>query len=88
MEIRLGGELGDFVESRVASGKNANAEDVVRQALVLMKEQEEARAAEIAAFNEEIDARLKEMDEGGIVDADEVIERLRRRSAERRRTAA
>jgi Arc/MetJ-type ribon-helix-helix transcriptional regulator len=77
MNVSLTPELEKFV-----SGK------VVREALRLLEEHDRARSAQIAAFNQELSARLAALDSGENPDPEAVREGLRRKSQERRRLSA
>jgi antitoxin ParD1/3/4 len=45
MNVSLTDELGEFVKSKVSSGRYTSASEVVREALRLMEQSEEARLA-------------------------------------------
>ena len=88
MNVSLTPELDKFVAGKVESGRYASASEVVREALRLLEDQDRARNAELAAFNEELGARLASLDRGEMVDPNVVRERLERKSRERRRLSA
>lgn len=85
MNISLTPELDKFVADKVQSGRYTSASEVVREALRLLEEHDEARAAQLAIFNRELSARLAALDEGQRIDPKSVRERLTKRSTERRR---
>ncbi len=58
MNVSLTPELDSFVAGKVESGRYNSASGVVREALRLLEEHDRARSAQIAAFNQEIGARL------------------------------
>jgi len=88
MNISLTPELDKFVADKVLSGRYTSASEVVREALRLLEEHDEARAAQLAIFNRELSARLAALDEGQRIDPNSVRERLTKRSTERRRRIA
>jgi antitoxin ParD1/3/4 len=47
MNVSLTDELGEFVKSRVATGRYTSASEVVREALRLMERHEQAEAAKL-----------------------------------------
>ncbi len=88
MNISLTPELDKFVADKVESGRYTSASEVVREALRLLEDHDEARAAQLAIFNQELRARLAALDRGEGVDPKAVRERLAKRSSERRRRIA
>lgn len=88
MNVSLTPELEKFVSGKVASGLYNSASEVVREALRLLEEHDRARSAQIAAFNQELSARLAALDSGENSDPEAVREGLRRKSQERRRLSA
>ena len=88
MNVSLTPELDKFVAGKVESGRYASASEVVREALRLLEDQDRSRNAELAAFNEELSARLASLDRGERVDPHVVRERLERKSRERRSLSA
>jgi antitoxin ParD1/3/4 len=88
MNVSLTPELERFVSGKVASGLYNSASEVVREALRLLEEHDRTRSAQIAAFNQELSARLAALDSGENADPEAVRERLRRKSQERRRLSA
>ena len=88
MNVSLTPDLDQFVAAKVASGRYTSASEVVREALRLMEERDETRAAQLAAFNRELGARLESLDRGELVTAEDIREAFRLRSLERRRKLA
>ncbi len=64
MNVSLTPELDKFIAGKVESGRYTSASEVVREALRLLEEHDRARSAQIAAFNQELGARLASLDRG------------------------
>ena len=88
MNVSLTPELDRFVAEKVESGRYTSASEVVREALRLLEEYDQARTAQIAAFNRELGARLASLDRGEFVKPDAARQRIGRKSAERRKLIA
>jgi antitoxin ParD1/3/4 len=88
MNVSLTPELEKFVSDKVDSGRYTSASEVVREALRLLEERDSSRASQLAAFNEELAARLASLDRGEHLDPKSVRERLQQKSAERRKRIA
>jgi len=88
MNVSLTPELDRFVAGKVESGLYTSASEVVREALRLLEEHDRARTAQIAAFNQELGARLASLDCGQYVDGKEARKRLEQKSRKRRKLSA
>ncbi len=88
MNVSLTPELDRFVAGKVESGRYTSASEVVREALRLLEEHDRARAAQIDVFNQELTARLASLERGEIVEPGAALERLHRKSRERRKLSA
>lgn len=88
MNVSLTPELEQFVNNKVQTGRYNSASEVVREALRLLEEHDQARAAQLGQFNKELGRRLAALDRGETVGPDEVRCRLRRKSEERRNKRA
>jgi len=88
MNVSLTPELEQFVAGKVASGRYNSASEVMREALRLLEEHDQARNAQIAAFNQELGQRLAGLDRGERVDPAAARKRLQRKSTERKRRSA
>jgi len=88
MNVSLTPELDKFVVGKVESGRYNSASEVVREALRLLEEHDRARGAQLAAFNQELGARLASLDRGEHVKPKTVRKRLEQKSRERRRLSA
>ncbi|MCL2660712.1 MAG: type II toxin-antitoxin system ParD family antitoxin [Acidobacteriaceae bacterium] len=78
-------ELDLFVSTKVASGRYTSASEVVREALRLLEERDQARDLQIAAFNRELSGRLASLDRRELVEASVVRDRIMDRSKKRKR---
>ena len=54
MNVSLTPELEQFVQAKVESGRYNSASEVVRDALRLLDDHEQARATQLAEFNREL----------------------------------
>lgn len=85
MNVSLTPELEKFVSAKVDSGRYNSASEVVREALRLLEEYDDARAAQLAEFNGELGRRLASLDRGEAVAQAEARARLHRKSEQRRK---
>jgi antitoxin ParD1/3/4 len=85
MNVSLTPELDQFVAGKVESGRYNSASEVIREALRLLEEYDQARGAQLAAFNRELGARLASLDRGERVEPEVARGRLELRARERRR---
>ena len=88
MNVSLTPELENFVHGKVQSGRYNSASEVVREALRLLEQHEQARAAQLGEFNKELGRRFAALDRGPHVDPDQARSRLRRKSEQRRKKRA
>ena len=88
MNVSLTPELEKFVSAKVESGRYNSASEVVREALRLLEEHDQARATQLADFNQELARRLDSLDRGERVDPAQTRARLKRKSDARRKPGA
>jgi antitoxin ParD1/3/4 len=88
MNVSLTPELEQFVQTKVESGRYNSASEVVREALRLLEDHEQARATQLAEFNQELGRRLASLDRGERVEPAKLRIRLQRKSEERRKRRA
>jgi antitoxin ParD1/3/4 len=88
MNVSLTPELDKFVAGKVESGRYTSASEVVREALRLLEEHDRARNAQVAAFNQELGARLASLDRGERVKPEAARKRIEQKSQDRRRLRA
>jgi antitoxin ParD1/3/4 len=84
MNVSRTPELDKFVVGKVESGRYTSASEVVREALRLLEEHDRARTAQIAAFNQELGARLASLDRGVRVKPATARKRIEQKSHDRR----
>jgi antitoxin ParD1/3/4 len=80
MNVSLTPELEKFVTAKVDSGRYTSASEVVREALRLLEEHDQARSAHLSVFNDELARRLAALDRGEQLDPGTVREHLREKS--------
>jgi antitoxin ParD1/3/4 len=64
MNVSLTTELEKFVSAKVDSGRYNSASEVVREALRVLEEHDQARSVQLAGFNRELGRHLKTFDRG------------------------
>ena len=88
MNVSLTPELEKFVSAKVETGRYNSASEVVREALRLLEERDQTKAAHLAEFNQELGRRLDSLGRGERVDPTEARARLQRKSEARRKSSA
>ena len=88
MNVSLNPELDQFVSAKVSYVRYTNASDVIREGLRLLEERDQARAMQLASFNQKLSQRIDSLDRGQAVDPGEVRKRLRRKAEARRERSA
>jgi antitoxin ParD1/3/4 len=88
MNVSLTPELEKFVSAKVESGRYNSASEVVREALRLLEEHDQARAAQLTEFNQELGRRLDSLDRGEHVYPAQARTRLKSKSNARRKSGA
>jgi len=86
MNVSLTPDLEKFISGKVESGRYNSASEVVREALRLLEEHDQARAARLTEFNEELSRRLDSLDRGEHVDPVQARARPKRKSETRRKS--
>ena len=71
MNVSLTPELEQFVSSKVGSGRYNSASEVVREALRLLVQFDEARQREISDLNRKIEEGLAQAERGQLIDGEE-----------------
>ena len=85
MNVSLTPELEKFVSTKVESGRYTSASEVVREALRMLEEHDQARDHQIAQFNEELGRRLASLDRGEKVSPADARAKLHLKSEQRRK---
>ena len=88
MNVSLTQELEEFVNRKVQSGMYYSASEVIREGLRLLKEQDALREMRLQELRKEIAVGTEQADRGQFVDGEEAFEKLKAKSAERRRKKA
>lgn len=68
LNVSLTSEFADFVEDAVASGSYVSASEVVRDALRLMRQEQESEAAKLALLRQAVDTGLAQSQRGELSD--------------------
>ncbi|HEV8608064.1 MAG TPA: type II toxin-antitoxin system ParD family antitoxin [Tepidisphaeraceae bacterium] len=84
MNISLRPELEQFVQEKVQGGTYASPSEVIEDALLRLREQEEGDEISGDELNRLLAEGEADLAGGNVVDAEEVFAELRRRSAEKR----
>jgi antitoxin ParD1/3/4 len=88
MNVSLTQELEEFVNRKVQSGMYYSASEVIREGLRLLKDQDALREMRLQELRKEIAVGTEQADRGQFVDGEEAFEKLKAKSAERRRKKA
>src|SRR5438132_14200206 len=88
MTISLAPEVEQLIQEKVASGKYGSATEVVREALRLLEERDEADQHDLDELRREIRIGLQQLDDGAFKEYDdqslkEMLEGIKRRGRER-----
>ena len=76
MNVQLTPELEQMIHSKVRTGQYSSASEVMSEALRLMDERDQVSEIYKEGIREKIAAGLKSIDEGRVVDGDQVFARL------------
>jgi antitoxin ParD1/3/4 len=79
MNISLTSELEAWVQAKVESGMYTSASEVIREALRLQAQFDEARTKQLGKLNAAIDAGLKDIEASRVISEDDSRERIQRR---------
>jgi antitoxin ParD1/3/4 len=86
MNVHLGSVLDEFVADLLKSGYYQTQSEVLREGLRLLKEREEIKRLRVAELRKEIAVGIEQADRGQFVDGPEAFGKIRRRSAQRKRS--
>ncbi len=77
MNIQIQPELEQIIESQIATGRYANPEEVISQALKLLLQWEKGYQNWVSETREKVDVSIEQLDRGEGIDGEVVIEKLR-----------
>ncbi len=83
MNVSLTPELEKMVEDRVKSGRYTSASEVIREALRLLENHDEARRIALVELNRKIEEGLAQADRGEVISGEESRRRSRAARAKR-----
>ena len=86
MNVHLGSVLDEFVADLLKSGYYQTQSEVLREGLRLLKEREEIKRLRVAELRKEIAVGIAQADRGQFVHGPEAFAKIRRRSAQRKRS--
>ncbi len=84
MNVSVGKDFEEFVKSKVASGDYASVSEVVRDGLRLLKEKELLQEARLQSLRGEIQKGIDQVENGEVLNGEEVMEDLRRQLEDRK----
>jgi antitoxin ParD1/3/4 len=85
MNVSLTPELEKLIHTKVKTGRYNSASEVVREALRLLEDHDEARTARLTEFNQELTRRLAALDREEHIESSQARDRLQRKSEARRK---
>jgi len=88
MNVNLGAVFDKFVAELLASGQYQSQSEIVREALRLLEEREEIKHLRLETFRRELAVGIRQADRGEFVDGEKALQKIRKRSEERRRKKA
>lgn len=85
MNVHLGPVFDEFVAELLKTGYYQTQSEVLREGLRLLKEREELKKIRLAELRKEIAVGVEQADRGEFVDGPEAFDKVRQRSAQRKR---
>lgn len=85
MNVNLGPTFDRFVEKMLETGLYQSQSEILREALRLLKEREDAKKLRLAELRREIARGSEQADRGEFVDGDAIFAAIRKRSNKLRR---
>ena len=77
MNIQLKPELEEIIQGQIATGKYADAEEVISKALKLLLEWEKGYQQWVEETGQKVDVAIEQLDRGEGIDGEVVIDKLR-----------
>ncbi len=77
MNIQLKPELEEIIQAQIATGKYADAEEVISKALKLLLEWDKSYQQWVEETRQKVDVAIEQLDRGEGIDGEVVIEKLR-----------
>jgi antitoxin ParD1/3/4 len=85
MNVSLTPELESFVTAKVETGMYGSQSEVVREGLRLLRERDRVMEARLQDLRSEVAEGLEQARRGELIPGDQVREKIRRKSQERRK---
>lgn len=85
MNVSLTPELESFVTAKVETGMYGSQSEVVREGLRLLRERDQVMGARLQDLRSEVAEGLEQARRGELIPGDQVREKIRRKSQERRK---
>jgi antitoxin ParD1/3/4 len=85
MNVNLGPVFDEFVAQLLDSGQYQSQSEVVREGLRMLKEREDLKQLRLSELRAEIAKGISEAERGELVDGGVALQRVREKSAQRRK---
>lgn len=87
MNVNLGPTFDEFIADMLKTGHYQSQSEVVRDGLRLLKEREELKQLRLAELRKQIAVGIASAERGDVVDGEVAFDRIRAKSAARKRLA-
>ena len=87
MNVNLGSTFDQFVADLLKTGHYQSQSEILREGLRLLKDREDLKQLRLAELRKEIAIGIASADRGEFVDGPAAFDRIRQRTAERKRLA-
>jgi antitoxin ParD1/3/4 len=81
MQLNLSPELAQFIDDQVAAGVYLTPNEVIGDAIRLLRHHEQERSALVAELRRRVDIGIAQLDRGESIPADEVFRKLREKTS-------
>jgi len=88
MNVNLGPTFDKFVGKLLASGLYQSQSEIIREGLRLLKEREDTKNLRVQEFRKELAVGIEQADHGRFIDGEKAFQKIRKKSAGRKRQAA